>query len=46
MFVYDAACLRLDLARALEQAGDSARAADTEREARAVLERLGCVNPF
>jgi class 3 adenylate cyclase len=43
---YDAACLELDLARALEAAGETSAANDTQARAAAVLEPLGCVNPF
>jgi hypothetical protein len=43
---YDAACLELDLARALEAAGEAAGAEETRARAAAVLEPLGCVNPF
>jgi class 3 adenylate cyclase/tetratricopeptide (TPR) repeat protein len=44
--MYDAAVLDLDLARALETAGDEAGAAEARARANAVLEPLGCVNPF
>nr|MDQ2982014.1 AAA family ATPase [Actinomycetota bacterium] len=43
---YDAACLELDLARALEAAGQSAAAQEAQARAASVLEPLGCVNPF
>ena len=43
---YDAACLELDLARALEAAGDAAGAEKAKARAASVLEPLGCVNPF
>jgi class 3 adenylate cyclase/tetratricopeptide (TPR) repeat protein len=43
---YDAACLELDLARALEAAGQSAAADKAKARAAAVLDPLGCVNPF
>jgi hypothetical protein len=43
---YDAACLDLDLARAMEAAGDEAAAADIRLRSAAVLEPLRCVNPF
>ena len=43
---YDAACLDLDLARALEQAGDESSANEVRARANAVLQPLGCVNPF
>ena len=44
-FAYDAACLRLDLARALEDLGEGAAAAGIRREAESILP-LGCLNPF
>jgi tetratricopeptide (TPR) repeat protein len=43
---FDAACLDLDLTRALEAAGQSAAAHEIQARAAAVLEPLGCVNPF
>jgi class 3 adenylate cyclase len=43
---YDAACLELELARALEAAGRSEEAREVQMRADAVLEPLGCVNPF
>jgi tetratricopeptide (TPR) repeat protein len=43
---YDAACLELDLARALEAMGQKAAAQKAQARAAAVLEPLGCVNPF
>jgi class 3 adenylate cyclase/tetratricopeptide (TPR) repeat protein len=43
---YDAACLEVDLARALEAAGDEAAAAEVQASAASVLEPLGCVNAF
>jgi tetratricopeptide (TPR) repeat protein len=43
---YDAACLELDLARALEAAGQEAAAQNAQARTAAVLEPLGCVNPF
>jgi hypothetical protein len=43
---YDAACLDLDLARALEAAGRTAAAQEVQTRAASVLEPLGCVNPF
>jgi tetratricopeptide (TPR) repeat protein len=43
---YDAACLALDLARALEAKGDTAAAQEMQSRAASVLEPLGCVNPF
>jgi tetratricopeptide (TPR) repeat protein len=42
----DAACIELDLARALEAAGETAAAKNAKARAAAVLEPLGCVNPF
>jgi tetratricopeptide (TPR) repeat protein len=44
--VFFAACLDLDLARALERAGDRAGAEGARGRAGSVLEPLGCVNPF
>ena len=43
---YDAACLELDLARALEAAGETAAAQEVQARAASVLEPLRCVNPF
>jgi tetratricopeptide (TPR) repeat protein len=43
---YDAACLELGLARALEAAGKTAAAQKAQARAAAVLEPLACVNPF
>ena len=43
---YDAAVLELDLARALESAGDEAAARDVRSRANAFLEPLGVVNAF
>jgi class 3 adenylate cyclase/tetratricopeptide (TPR) repeat protein len=45
-YVYDAACLELDLARALEADGQGASAAETRSRALSVLEPLGCVNAY
>jgi ATP/maltotriose-dependent transcriptional regulator MalT len=45
-YVYDAACLELDLARALEAAGRAEAAAEARSRAASVLEPLGCVNAF
>jgi hypothetical protein len=45
-FVYDAACLELDLARALEGAGETEAAEETRKRAASVLEPLGVVNAF
>jgi hypothetical protein len=44
--IYDAACLELDLARALEAAGDRTAANEVRARANAVLEPLGVVNAF
>ena len=43
---YSAACLELDLARAIEAAGDVAAAHEAQARASSILEPLGCVNPF
>jgi class 3 adenylate cyclase/tetratricopeptide (TPR) repeat protein len=43
---YDVACLELDLARALEAAGETAASNEVRARAASVLEPLGCVNPF
>ena len=45
-FAYDAACLELDLARALEAQGNADAAEETRARAASVLEPLGCVNAF
>ena len=45
-FVYDAACLELDLARALEAAGQTDAAGEARKRAASVLEPLGVVNAF
>jgi class 3 adenylate cyclase/tetratricopeptide (TPR) repeat protein len=45
-FAYDGACLKLELERALERAGEAGAAAEKRREATSVLTALGCVNPF
>ena len=45
-YVFDAACLELDLARALEAEGRDDAAAEARKRAASVLEPLGCVNPF
>jgi hypothetical protein len=45
-FAYDGACLKLELARALERAGEMTAAAEKRQEAASVLTALGCVNPF
>jgi hypothetical protein len=44
--MYPAACLELDLARALEAAGHTPASNEVRARAAAVLEPLGCVNPF
>jgi tetratricopeptide (TPR) repeat protein len=43
---YPAACLELDLARALEAAGRIDASNEARTRAASVLEPLGCVNPF
>jgi len=43
---YDCACLKLELACALERAGDTAAAAARLQEAHSVFGALGCVNPY
>ena len=45
-FAYDSACLKQELARALELVGETAAAAETGREATSVFTALRCVNPF
>jgi hypothetical protein len=45
-FAVDAACVRLELARALHEAGDPARAAAVGLQAEAILGPLGCVNRY
>jgi tetratricopeptide (TPR) repeat protein len=45
-YAYDAACLELDLARALEAQGRPDAAEETRARAVSVLEPLGCVHPF
>jgi tetratricopeptide (TPR) repeat protein len=45
-FVYDAACLELDLARAFEAQGRTDEADEARKRAAAVLEPLGVVNAF
>ena len=45
-YVYDAACLELDLARALEAAGQTDAADEARKRAASVLEPLGVVNAF
>jgi hypothetical protein len=43
---YDAACVALDTARALEAAEEPERAQKARDRATPLLERLGCVNPW
>ena len=45
-YTFDAACLELDLARALEADGQQDAAAEARTRAASVLKRLGCVNAF
>jgi hypothetical protein len=45
-YVYDAACLELDLARAHGAAGQPEDAAETQKRAASVLDPLGVVNAF
>jgi hypothetical protein len=45
-FAFDSACMKLELGRALERAGEAAAAAEKRQEAASVLGALGCVNPF
>ena len=45
-FAYDSACLKLELVRALERAGETAEAQVKRQEAASILTALGCVNPF
>jgi hypothetical protein len=45
-YLCDAACLELDLARALDAAGRGQAAEETRERADAVLASLGCVNAF
>ena len=45
-YVYDAACLELDLARAFEAAGQRDAADEARKRAASVLEPLGVVNAF
>ena len=45
-YKFDAAALELDLARALEAGGQSARATAVRWEAEAFMASLGCVNPL
>jgi class 3 adenylate cyclase/tetratricopeptide (TPR) repeat protein len=43
---FDAACITLELASALDRGGDAADAQAARARAAAVLEPIGCVNPF
>lgn len=43
---YDAACVALDAARALDESGDATEAEVARARAAALLEPLACVNPF
>ena len=43
---YDSACLKQELADALDHAGETAAAAEKRREAAALFSALRCVNPF
>jgi hypothetical protein len=43
---YDAACVALDLATALDAAGEPVRAEEARARANALLEPLGCVYPY
>ena len=45
-FAYDSACLRLDLGRAYELAGDQEAALAVARKAEILLASIGCVKPF
>ena len=45
-FLFDAACLKLDLAEALDHVGAANDAARARAKARQFLEALRCVNPF
>ncbi len=45
-YEFDASALDLDLARALDAAGDPARAAKLRGEAEAFMASIGCVNPI
>ncbi|HET6173849.1 MAG TPA: adenylate/guanylate cyclase domain-containing protein [Gaiellales bacterium] len=44
-FAYDSACLKLELAQALERAGETVAAAERRQEATVVFTGIGCVNP-
>ena len=43
---YDSACLKQELADALELVGEPAAAAEMRRETTALFSALRCVNPF
>lgn len=43
---YDAGCVALDVARALDETGDTAGAEAARARAAALLEPLGCINPY
>jgi hypothetical protein len=43
---YDSACLKQELAYALERVGETAAAAEKRREAASVFSAVRCVNPF
>jgi class 3 adenylate cyclase/tetratricopeptide (TPR) repeat protein len=45
-YLFDAATVELDLARALEASGDAARAGEVRSEAEAFLRSIGAVNPL
>ena len=45
-FAFDAACLELDLAHALEAAGEAEEAAAVQMEVQTYLDSLDCVNPL
>jgi class 3 adenylate cyclase/tetratricopeptide (TPR) repeat protein len=45
-YAFDAAALELDLAGALDAAGERSRAADVRRGAQELMDAIGCVNPL
>jgi hypothetical protein len=45
-YAFDAATLELDLADALDAAGETSRAADVRRGAQELMDAIGCVNPL
>jgi hypothetical protein len=45
-YLYDGACLQLDLAAAHAAAGNATAAEELRERAAALLDRLGCVNAF